>query len=106
MGEPDDARRHPIRSLIKLAIVAGIIYGVGRLLIQTKERYADLTESEARRLLQEKLGPRIGEETAVEIADQVIPKLRRRGLVRADMTTEAPAESPVETQTTGETEQG
>lgn len=84
MAEESAEQRHPIRSLLKLAVVVGVIYAIGRFLIEKKEEYADLTESEARQKLLDKIGPRIGEESAAEIADQVIPKLRERGLLRPD----------------------
>jgi hypothetical protein len=85
MTEEAEAKGHPIRSLLKLAVVVGLVYAVGRFLIEKKEEYADLTESEARQKLIDKIGPRIGESSAAEIADQVIPKLRERGLVRPDL---------------------
>jgi hypothetical protein len=85
MAEEIDTRRHPIRSLVKMAGLVGIIYAIGRFLIRKKEEYSDLTETQARQKLLDKLGPRLGEETAVEIADQVIPKLRERGFIRPDL---------------------
>ncbi len=49
-----------------------------------KLEYAGLTESEARRKFEENLTPRVGEERAAEMADQVIPKLKERGVVVDD----------------------
>jgi hypothetical protein len=54
-----------------------------------KLEYVGLTESEARRKFEEKLAPRVGEQRAAEVADQVIPKLKERGLILDDPIAEA-----------------
>lgn len=79
-----DDERHPIRFLVKLVVSVGVIYTVGRFLARKKNEYADLTESQARDKIVEKMSPRVGDETANEIAEQVIPKLKQRGLIKAD----------------------
>jgi hypothetical protein len=88
--------RHPFRFLVKFAVFAGLIFFAGRFLAQKKDEYADLTESEAREKLVDKMAPRVGDDTAEEIADQVIPKLKDRGLIKADPM-EAAAEKVVDT---------
>jgi hypothetical protein len=80
----DTTERHPFRFLIRLAIFAGLVYAAGRLVAQKKDEYMGLTESEARSKFVQRAGPRIGDDTAEEIADQVIPKLKERGFVKAD----------------------
>lgn len=82
--EIEETERHPFRFLLKLAVFAGLVYAAGRFLAQKKDEYAGLTESQARDKFMEKMGPRIGEENATEIADQVIPKLKDSGLIKAD----------------------
>jgi len=79
-----DDERHPIRFIVKLAAFVGVLYTAGRFLAQKKNEYADLTESQARDKIVEKMTPRVGDETANEIAEQVIPKLKKRGLIKAD----------------------
>jgi len=86
--EVDDGR-HPIRFIVKLAAFVGVLYTAGRFLAQKKNEYADLTESQARDKIVEKMTPRVGDETASEIAEQVIPKLKKRGLIKADPMEEA-----------------
>ena len=54
-----------------------------------KLEYVGLTESEARRKFEEKLAPRVGEQRAAEVADQVIPKLKERGVILDDPIAEA-----------------
>lgn len=76
--------RHPFRFLLKFAMFVGLIYVVGRFLAQKKNEYAGLTESQARDKFVDKISPKVGEETATEIADQVIPKLRERGFIKPD----------------------
>lgn len=83
MGE--EKQRHPYRFMFKLAAVGAVLYFTGRILVQKKEEYYGLSESEARAKLQEKLGPRIGDDSAAEVADQVIPRLKKRGIVTADV---------------------
>lgn len=86
----DTVERHPLRFLLKLAIFAGLVYAAGRLVAQKKDEYMGLTESEARSKFVQRAGPRIGDDTAAEIADQVIPKLKEKGFVKAD---EEPAQN-------------
>ena len=84
MEDSIETDRHPLRALLKLAVVFGLGYLAFRLVSDKKAEYMGLTESEARSKFVEKAGPRIGEDTANEIADQVIPKLKEKGLVKAD----------------------
>jgi DNA-directed RNA polymerase specialized sigma54-like protein len=76
--------RHPFRFLFKFAAFAGLAYAAGRFVARKKDEYADLTESQARDRLMEKMSPKVGDDTAGEIVDQVIPKLKDRGLLKAD----------------------
>ena len=82
-------KRRPVRSLLKLAVFAGIVFSVGRFAARKKEEFAGLTESQARDKLMEKMAPKVGDDTASDIADQVIPKLKDRGLIKADPIDEA-----------------
>lgn len=76
--------RHPIRFLIKFTIFVGLLYAAGKFLNDKKNEFSGLTESQARAKFVETVGPKVGDETAEEIADQVIPKLKERGLVEPD----------------------
>jgi hypothetical protein len=51
---------------------------------ERKKDFYGLTESEARAKFEAKLGPRIGEEKAAAVADQVIPRLKEKGVIRSD----------------------
>ena len=77
-------KKGPIRSLLKLVAFVGIVFSAGRFVARKKEEYAGLTESQARDKLMEKMAPKVGDDTATEIADQVIPKMRDRGLIKSD----------------------
>ncbi|MGD2100762.1 MAG: hypothetical protein PVG83_00855, partial [Acidimicrobiia bacterium] len=70
MEDTFETERHPFRALFKLAVLVGLAYLVFRLVDEKKDEYMGLTESEARSKFLEKAGPRLGEETANEIADQ------------------------------------
>ena len=87
--------RHFLGTLIRLAVFIGVIYALGRLVARQKDEYAGLTESEARSKFMAKVGPKLGEETAQEIADQVIPKLKERGLIKPDPTEDSKDDDPV-----------
>lgn len=87
--EAEASKRHPIRFLIKVAVFGGLIYAATRFVSDKKNEYADLTESQARAKLIDKVSPKLGDETAGEIADQVIAKLKERGLVKPDPMAEA-----------------
>lgn len=76
--------RHAVRTLVKFVVLAALVFLAGRFLAQKKNEYAGLTEREAKDKLVETIGPRLGDETAEEIADSVIPKLKDRGLLKAD----------------------
>ena len=76
--------RHAIRTLVKFAVIVGIVFVAGRFLAQKKGEYANLTESQAREKLVDTIAPRVGDETAEDIANQVIPKLKDRGLIKPD----------------------
>lgn len=82
--EIEAEERHPIRFLVRIGMFAGLLYAAGRFLARKKSEYADLTESQARDKLVDKMSPRVGDDTAKEIADQVVPKLKEKGLIKPD----------------------
>lgn len=94
-------RREPaIKSLLKLLTILGIVGFVVSYLNGKKLEYAGLTESEARRKVEEKLAPRVGGDRAAEIADQVIPRLKERGVVVEDPIADAVDEMADDIRTT------
>jgi hypothetical protein len=76
--------RHPFRFLFKFLLFIGALAAVTKVVASKKKEYYGLTESEARAKFEAKLGPRIGEEKASEIADQVIPRLKDSGVIKPD----------------------
>jgi hypothetical protein len=76
--------RHPFRFLFKFLLFIGALAAVTKVVASKKEEYYGLTESEARAKFESKLGPRIGDEKASEIADQVIPRLKDSGVIKPD----------------------
>ncbi|MGB7859197.1 MAG: hypothetical protein WBM90_01725 [Acidimicrobiia bacterium] len=79
-----EAKRHPFRFMFKFLVFAGVLYMAGRILMQKKEEFYGISESEARVKIETKLGPRMGEDKAAELADQIIPKLKEKGVIKAD----------------------
>ena len=82
--ETETRERHPFRFILKFLIFVGIIYVAGRMLQQKKSEYYGISESEARIKIETKLGPRMGEDKAAELADQIIPKLKEKGVITDD----------------------
>ena len=78
-----ESERHPFRFLIKFLIFVGILVAASKLLASKKDEYMGMTESEARSKFT-KLGPKIGEDKAAEIAEKVIPKLKEAGVIKDD----------------------
>jgi hypothetical protein len=77
--------RHLFRTFFRLALFAGIMVAIARFLSSKKVEYSGLTESEARARIEAKLAAAFGENKATEIADQVIPILRDRGMLRVEV---------------------
>lgn len=77
-------KRHPFRFLFKFILVMGAMAAVTKFVAERRKDFYGLTESEARAKFEAKLGPRIGEEKASAVADQVIPRLMEKGVIRSD----------------------
>ncbi len=86
--------RHPLRFLFKFAVVAAIAGFLGKLAAQKKQEFVGLSEAQARAKLHGKLAPRMGEEQASKVVDQIIAKLTEKGIVKAEEA--PPAAAPVE----------
>jgi hypothetical protein len=83
MTQETENGRHPVRFLVKLLVFIGIVAAAAKFLVSKRDEYSGLTEDEARTKMESKLAPRVGEEKAGEIADQVIPVLKDRGLIKS-----------------------
>ena len=79
-----DEERHPLRKLFRLIVVAAVVYFGWKMFETQRDEFMGLTESEAKAKLREKLIPRLGEETADQIVEQVVPRLRDKGIVQPD----------------------
>ena len=79
-----DKEHHPLRFMFKFLLFVGILYVVGRVVAEKKAEFYGITESEARVKIETKLGPKMGEVKAAELADQIIPKLMEKGVIVAD----------------------
>lgn len=76
--------RHPFRFMVKFLVFVGMLYVAGRLLNQQKQKFSGISESEARAKIENKLGPKMGEDKAAELADQIVSKLREKGVIKAE----------------------
>jgi len=79
-----ESDRHIFRSLFKLALLVGIIMAIAKMVAAKKDEYYGISESEARYKVESKLSPRVGDDRAAEIADQVVARLKVAGVVTAD----------------------
>lgn len=89
MADEVEKERHPFRFLLKLAFLAAFLFFAAKLIMLKKDEYYGLTETEARTKITERLAKRVGAEKANEVADQVIPLLKDRGVVQPDPMSEA-----------------
>jgi len=80
----ENEERHPLRGMFRLIAVAALVYFGWRLFESKRDEFMGLTESEAKAKLREMLEPRLGEEAADQIVEQVIPKLRAKGILQPD----------------------
>lgn len=71
-------------SILRLAVLGAIAGFAAKFVAEKKRELSGLTVSEAKSRFEEKLGPRLGEDTASDIANAVVEKLRERGIVVAD----------------------
>lgn len=76
--------RHPLRAMFRLIALAALVYFGWKLFESKREEFMGLSESEAKAKLKEMLAPRLGEETADQIVEQVVPKLREKGILQPD----------------------
>lgn len=84
MSKNSQTDRHPIRTLVRVLILFGLAGMAAKVVAAKKKEFFGLTESQAREKFAEKLGPKLGDDKATELADQVIPRLKERGIVRDD----------------------
>lgn len=85
----EEAERHFFRGLFKLALVAAVVGFIAKFVTSKKKEYSGLTVSEAKTKFEEKLGPRLGEEKASDIAEAVVEKLKEKGIVIDDPISDA-----------------
>lgn len=83
-SEHEKKERHVFRKVFRLAVLAGLVGFTAKMVAAKKAEYVGLTESQARVKITEKLSPKLGDIRAAEVAGQVVPRLRERGLVVED----------------------
>ncbi len=80
----ENEERHPLRGMFRLIAVAALVYFGWKLFEAKRDEFMGLTESEAKTKLKEMLVPRLGEEAADQVVEQVVPKLRAKGILQPD----------------------
>lgn len=85
--------RHPFRFMIKFAVFVGILFMISKVLDQKRKEFANMTESQVREMFVSKASVKIGEDQAAEIADQVIPVLKEKGIIKPDPVDDAVEEA-------------
>ena len=89
MEEIVENESHPFRFMLRFAIFVGILFVIARMLDSKRRELSNLTETEAREKFVNKASTKLGEDQAKEIADQVIPVLIEKGLIKPDPADEA-----------------
>ena len=72
------------KRLIGLALIAGAVAAAAKLMATKKAEWQDLSESEARQKVEERLPSRVPEEKRAAVADKVVTKMRERGVLREE----------------------
>jgi hypothetical protein len=88
MDEVDNEHeeRHPMRGMFRLIAVAALVYFGWKFFESKRDEFMGLTESEAKAKLRQMLVPKLGEEATDQIVEQVVPKLREKGILQPDPT--------------------
>jgi hypothetical protein len=89
--------RHFFRGLFKFLVIAGVVGAAVSAAKTNKAKFVGMTESEVRAKFEPKLAKNVGDEKAAEIADMVIPKLKDKGLIKADNPAEQVARDMADT---------
>lgn len=69
------------KKLIQLALLAGAVTVVGKVLAAKKSEWQGLSESEVRQKLDSRIPSRVPEEKRAAVADNVVAKMRDRGIL-------------------------
>ncbi len=72
-----------MKKLFRLGLLAAVGFGIYKL-IEEKKNWTGLTEDEARAKLNEKLSPRVPPEKLDKITDQIVDKMKVRGVLRTE----------------------
>jgi len=72
-----------MKNLFRLAVLAGIAFLVYKAMTE-KRNWTGLTETEARAKLNEKLSARVSAERLDRMTDQIVDKMRSRGVLRTE----------------------
>lgn len=70
-----------MRKLVKLALIVGGAALMGRLIAAKKSNWQGLTEAQVRQKLETRLPDRVPEKKRTAIADEVVSKMRQRGVL-------------------------
>lgn len=78
-----------MKKLLKLAIFAAVVVGIGKLVSKQKAEWQGLTESQVRAKLHTKLDARMPSDKVDEMADKIVEGMRRRGTLGEEAPGEA-----------------
>ncbi len=73
-----------MKKLVKVALIVGGAALVSKVLSDRKSRWSGLSETEVREKLDARLPPQVPEEKRSTIADKVVAKMERKGMLRED----------------------
>ena len=73
-----------MKKLIRLAVIVGGATLVAKLIAKKKSNWQGLTETEVRQKLDRRLPDRVPEDKRAFVADEVVSKMRKRGVLREE----------------------
>lgn len=78
-----------MKKLVMIAILGAAIAGLAKMMMAKKAAWSGMTEPEAREKLESRLPDKIPTEKRQEVADQIVSKMRDRGMIAESGPAEA-----------------
>jgi hypothetical protein len=73
-----------MKKLFKLGLLAAVVGAIYKVVSTQKEEWKDLSETEVRGKLHDKLGEKVPEDKLEKIGDKVVGTMRDKGRLRED----------------------
>lgn len=81
-----------MKRVFKIALLAGVVAAVVKLVSTKKAEWEGLTESDVRAKIDSRLPEKVPPNTRAALADKVVDKMRQRGALTDESATAAPSD--------------